>query len=157
MVISASEKPGARLKRDTAIDLVVSKGPAPIKISSHVGRRFAAAEAALRKAGFTVVTKTEHSDEVAKGLVLRQDPSTGSGRRGDTITLTRSLGPVLVPVPNVRSMGVRAAEQVMAEAGFKTKVRAAPVNYLGLGFVVYTDPRARREAPKGSTITLFVV
>ena len=157
LVLSASEKPGARLKRDTAIDLVMSKGPAPIKISSYVGRRFAAAEAALRKAGFTVVTKTEHSDEVAKGQVLRQDPSTGSGRRGDTITLTRSLGPVLVPVPNVRSMGVRAAEQVMTEAGFKTKVRAAPVNYLGLGFVVYTDPRARREAPKGSTITLFVV
>jgi eukaryotic-like serine/threonine-protein kinase len=52
---------------------------------------------------------------------------------------------------------VRAAEQVMAAAGFRTKVQAAPVNYLGLGYVVYTDPRGRREAPKGSTITLFVV
>ena len=31
------------------------------------------------------------------------------------------------------------------------------VREFGLGFVVYTDPRARREAPKGSTITLFVV
>jgi serine/threonine-protein kinase len=54
-------------------------------------------------------------------------------------------------------MGVRAAEQVMAEAGFNTKVQAAAINYLGLGFVVYTDPRARREAPRGSTITLYVV
>ena len=31
------------------------------------------------------------------------------------------------------------------------------VNYIGIGFVVYTDPRARTEAPKGSTITLYVV
>jgi serine/threonine-protein kinase len=30
-------------------------------------------------------------------------------------------------------------------------------NYLGLGYVVYTDPRARSQAPKGSTITLYVV
>jgi eukaryotic-like serine/threonine-protein kinase len=52
---------------------------------------------------------------------------------------------------------VRAAEQAMADAGFRTKVQAVSVNYLGLGYVVYTDPRARREAPKGSTITLFVV
>ncbi|HWJ52607.1 MAG TPA: PASTA domain-containing protein [Propionibacteriaceae bacterium] len=60
-------------------------------------------------------------------------------------------------MPNVRSMGVSAAERVMAEAGFQTRVQAAPVNYLGLGFVVYTNPRARSAAPKGSTITLFVV
>ena len=157
VVLGASAKPGARLKRDASINLVVSKGPAPIKISDYVGQRFSRAEASLRKAGFLVVTKTTHSDEVAKGRVLQQDPSSGVGRKGDTITLTRSLGPVLVQVPNVRSMGVRAAEQAMAGAGFKTRVQAAPVNYLGLGFVVYTDPRSRREAPKGSTITLFVV
>ena len=54
-------------------------------------------------------------------------------------------------------MGIRAAEGVMADAGFKTRTQPAPVNYLGLGFVVYTNPRARSEAPKGSTITLFVV
>ena len=44
--------------------------------------------------------------------------------KGDTITLTESLGPVMVTIPNVRSMGVNAAEKAMAEAGFKTKVQA---------------------------------
>ena len=63
--------------------------------------------------------------------------------KGDTVTLIESLGPVLVTVPNVRAMGVRAAETVMADAGFKTKVQAVAVNYLGLGYVVYTNPRAR--------------
>ena len=157
VVISASKKAGAPLKRGTEIDLVVSKGPAPIPIKSYVGRKYAAAEKALRRAGFTVVTERRHSDEVANGLVLTQNPSSGEGRRGDTITLTESLGPVLVRVPNVSSMGVKAAQKVMANAGFKTRVRPVAVNYLGLGYVAYTDPRTRSQAPKGSTITLYVV
>ena len=157
IVLSASPKPGTSLKRDARVDLVISKGPAPIRITNYTERRASTAERSLRKRGFAVVIRTAHSDEVAKGVVLEQDPASGVGRKGDTITLTESLGPVLVRVPNVRSMGVRAAEKVMADAGFKTRTRPAPVNYLGLGFVVYTNPRARGEAPKGSTITLFVV
>ncbi|WP_425560657.1 PASTA domain-containing protein [Microlunatus capsulatus] len=60
-------------------------------------------------------------------------------------------------VPNVRAMGVRAAEKVMREAGFRTRVQAAAVNYIGVGFVVSTGPKIRSQAPKGSTITLYVV
>ena len=54
-------------------------------------------------------------------------------------------------------MGVRAAQKVMADAGFKTKVRPVAVNYIGVGFVVYSSPRGSTQAPKGSTITLYVV
>ena len=157
VVISASRKPGDPLKRGTGIDLVVSNGPAPIPIKSYVGKKFVAAERALRRAGFTVVAERRHSDKVAKGLVLAQNPRSGDGRRGDTITLTESLGPVLVRVPNVARMGVKAAEQVMAESGFKTRVRPVAVNYLGLGYVAFTGPRGRSDAPKGSTVTLYVV
>ena len=157
IVISASRKPGAPLKRETPIDLVVSKGPAPIPVKNYVGKRFAPAAAALRRAGFTVVAERKHSDAVAKGLVLAQDPKSGQGQRGDTVTLTESLGPVMVQVPNVSRMGIKAAERVMAAAGFKTRVRPVAVNFLGLGYVAFSDPRGRREAPKGSTITLYVV
>ena len=99
------------LRRDTRIDLVVSKGPAPIPIKNYVGKKFDTAAAALRKAGFTVVAERKHSDEVAKGLVLAQDPKSGQGQRGDTVTLTESLGPVMVQVPNVARMGVKAARE----------------------------------------------
>jgi eukaryotic-like serine/threonine-protein kinase len=157
VVMSASKQPGASLKRDTKIDLVVSKGPAPIPVENYVGKKFRPAAAALRKAGFAVAAEQRHSDQVAKGLVLAQDPKSGAGKRGDTVTLTESLGPVMVRVPNVSRMGVKAAEKVMAGAGFKTRVRPVAVNYLGLGYVSFSDPRARREAPKGSTITLYVV
>ena len=37
----------------------------------------------------------------------------------------------------------------MKEAGFKTRVKAVAVNYIGVGFVVYSSPGAAKEAPKG--------
>lgn len=157
MVADASHDPGTPLKPQTAVDLVISDGPKPIKIIDYSGRDTDAAVAALKKAGFAVTVKTENSDTVPKGEVINQTPSSGTGVRGDEISLVSSLGPVLVTVPNVRAMGTRAAQQVMKEAGFTTRVKPVATNYLGVGFVVYTDPRARSQAPKGSTITLFVV
>ena len=157
VVLSASAKPGAQLKRDAPVNLVVSRGPAPIRIKNYVGRRSTGAQKALRSSGFTVVVTTAHSDQVAKGLVLVQTPASGRGHKGDTITLTESLGPVLVVVPNVRSMGIRAAERAIAQAGFRTRVQAAPVNYLGLGFLATPThaPAVRRlRAPPSP---LFVV
>jgi serine/threonine-protein kinase len=64
---------------------------------------------------------------------------------------------VLVQVPYVRNMGVKAAREAMADAGFRSRVRPVAVNYLGLGYVAYSDPPARSQAPKGSVITLHVV
>ena len=90
-------------------------------------------------------------------MVISQSPDKGTGVKGDTVTLKESLGPVMVTIPNVRSMGVDAAKKVMTEAGFKTKVQAVAVNYIGIGYVVYSKPSAKSEAPKGSTITLYVV
>ena len=157
VVLSSSELSGASLKRDAPIDLTVSRGPAPIKIKNFVDKPAATAEQALTKAGFKVVITTEHSDKIAKDRVISQDPKSGKGMKGDEVTLTKSLGPVLVTVPNVSRMGVKAAQGVMKQAGFKTKVQPVAVNYIGIGFVVYSNPRARTEAPKGSTITLYVV
>ena len=107
LVITASEKAGSPAEAGHRRSTWSSPGVRRRSRSRATSGSRRAAEAALRKAGFTVVTNTEHSDKIAKGLVIRQDPTSGTGRRGDTITLTRSLGPVLVTVPNVRSMGVR--------------------------------------------------
>jgi serine/threonine-protein kinase len=156
-VISASYAPGTKLKSGATVDLTVSKGPQPIKITDYTGKSAAAAEKALERAGFKVKITTKHSDSVDKGVVISQSPAKGAGVKGDTITLQQSLGPVMVTIPNVRSMGVDAAKKVMAASGFKTEVKAVAVNYIGIGYVVYSKPSAKSQAPKGSTITLYVV
>ena len=157
LVVSASEKTGQGLKPDSRVDLVVSKGVQPIKITDYTGKPADDAEKALQKAGFTVVEQTDHSDSVAKDSVISQSPDQGTGKKGDTITVVRSLGPVLVSVPYTKGMGMRAAERLLHDAGFTTKIRPVAINYIGVGFVVYTNPKARSQAPKGSLITIYVV
>ena len=99
---------------------------------------------------------TANSDEVDAGDVVSQDPPKGTLAKGDEVALVRSLGPVLVTVPNVRAMGIRKAEETMKEAGFSIKTKKA-TNYLGLGYVVTSSPGGGKQAPKGSTITLYLV
>jgi serine/threonine-protein kinase len=157
IVLSASEQPGARLKKGTPINLVVSTGPKPVPITDYQGTPYDAAVAALSAAGFRIVERSAYSHKVAKDLVLTQDPRSGHGASGETITLTRSLGPKLVTVPNVQRMGVPAARKVLQEAGFRIKVQPVGINPAGVRYVLYSNPGARTEAPKGSTITLYVV
>jgi eukaryotic-like serine/threonine-protein kinase len=157
VVLSASEKPGTRLKKQTGIDLVVSNGPKPLVITNYQGTPYDAAAAALSSAGFRLIQRSAYSNNVAKDLVLRQDPQSGHGAPGDTITLTRSLGPNLVTVPDVQRMALPAARKAMRKAGFKTKVQPVAINRAGAKHVVYTNPSASTEAVKGTTITLFVV
>jgi serine/threonine protein kinase/beta-lactam-binding protein with PASTA domain len=156
-VISASQQPGVRLKKRTAINIVVCAGPKPIPITDYRGTPYDAAAAALTSAGFRVVEKSSYSHKVAKDFVLRQDPRSGGAAPGTTITLTRSLGPQLVQVPNVQRMAVPAARKVMREAGFKTQLQPIGINRDGLGHVVYTNPGTGAELAKGSTIILYVV
>jgi serine/threonine-protein kinase len=156
-VLRASERAGTLLRKGTKVDLVVSRGPQPLTIVNYEGTDADTAIRELKQNGFAVAVSTERSQTVARGLVIRQSPRGGTGIRGDTINITRSLGPNLVTVPNVRSMEVRAAEEVMQRAGFKTEIKASPLRNGDTGFVVYTNPRARSQVPKGSTITLFVI
>ncbi len=157
VVLEASEKPGASLKKQTPIDLVLSKGPKPIKIKDFTGESAARAEQELTDDGFKVKINSEHSDTVDAGLVIKQSPDSGSGHKSDPIELTKSLGPVLITVPNVRSMPKDRAIEVMRNAGFVVETKPAPVNFLNLGFVAYSDPGERTKAPKGSTVTLYLV
>jgi beta-lactam-binding protein with PASTA domain len=157
LVVVAAYPPGRALKPDTPVDLTVSAGPRPVKIIDYSGQDTDQAVAALKQSGFAVTVTTQNSDTVPKGRLISQAPNSGTGVKGDRVSLTSSLGPVLVTVPNVRRMGVSAAEQAMKDAGFRTRVKPVLINYLGLGFVVYTRPGGGSQAPKGTTVTLYVI
>ena len=156
VVLDAGRDPGASLKRDAAVALVVSGGPRPVELADWTGKDADTAVAALKKAGLAVTVTTASSDEVDAGDVISQDPPKGDLAKGDEVALVRSLGPVLVTVPNVRAMGIRKAEETMKDAGFSIRTKKA-TNYLGLGYVVTSSPGGGKQAPKGSTITLYLV
>ncbi|MCL1841806.1 MAG: Stk1 family PASTA domain-containing Ser/Thr kinase, partial [Propionibacteriaceae bacterium] len=95
MVISASQDPGAQLKANTAIDLVVSQGRQPIDVTSYVGQPGDAASTALTQAGLAPKQTTAYSTDsgspcakgsdgqpVPSGVVCAQNPASGTLFKG---------------------------------------------------------------------------
>ncbi|GAB3697925.1 Stk1 family PASTA domain-containing Ser/Thr kinase [Mariniluteicoccus flavus] len=156
VVLRSSVEPGTKLKRDDRVDLVVSKGPRPIDVPTFTGKSADEAKAALEKLGLKVDVKTENHKQVPVGRVISQTPDKGQAKKGDTITLVRSLGPVMVAVPQTRAMGVAEATDALKKAGFQVATKQSGT-YLGLGYVAYSEVAAGSKAPEGSTITLFLV
>jgi eukaryotic-like serine/threonine-protein kinase len=156
-VIRTSPKAGTTLKPGATVDLVLSRGRKPLAIKDWTGESFDDARAALEGRRLEVaVAGEEHSDTVAEGDVISQDPTTGTLFRGDTVSFVVSLGPELVEVPRVRAMGVEAATELLQGLGFTVETEESD-SYLGLGYVFSSDPASGEEVPKGSTITLFLI
>ena len=158
LVLAASAKAGASLKRDAAVDLVVSRGPKPIPIKNYVNSPTASAKAALTKAGFTVkiTTAALRQDRQGSGGQAESGLRQGhEGRHRHPDLLTRTGAGDRAERPRDGRTRRREGD---GRRRFQDQGRSTPpVNYIGIGFVVYTDPQARQQAPKGSTITLYVV
>ncbi|MDO5499863.1 MAG: Stk1 family PASTA domain-containing Ser/Thr kinase [Propionibacteriaceae bacterium] len=156
LVTATSAEPGEPMRRDAQIDLTLSKGPQPIRIANQSGRGADQAQANLEQAGFKVVVRTAHSPSVAAGAIISQNPHQGFGKRGDTITLVRSIGPALVRVPEIKALPTDQATKQLTDAGFKVETKPGE-NFLDIGYALRTDPPAGQQAPEGSTVTLFVL
>jgi serine/threonine-protein kinase len=155
-VITADPAPGTKQRPDTAVDLLVSKGPRPIAIPNYTGKPGAAATKALTKLGFKVSATQDYSDAVPTGSVVSQSPSSGIGHKGDEIALVVSKGPETVQLPDVRTMKIDDAAAVLSRLGLFTEVRHATL-YAGLDRVVATTPGPGSHVPRGTRITLIVV
>ena len=137
------------VKRDTEVDLILSKGRQPVEVVDYTGKDAGNAQKALEKAGFKVDVKRAYNDTVGQGKVISQDPKSGTKFKGDTITLTASLGPEFIAVPNVVGKLANEAEKILKNAGFKVKRQ----------FGIPGNPRVQSTSPSGkaragSTITI---
>ena len=93
IVIASDPKGGTSQRFGTIVDLVVSKGRRPIPVGSWVGKSADDAEQALKKRGLKVDVSQQYSDSVAAGVVISQDPKTGTLFKNDTVQLARLPGP----------------------------------------------------------------
>lgn len=155
-VVTSTPAAGEMLRRDTAVDLVISKGPKPIEIVDWTGKPFTDAEHWAKSRKLKVEKTEEFSDTVPAGSVISQNPTEGDLFKGDTITFVVSKGPELVAIPRVVAMGVQAAHQALEGAGFVVQEKHSSV-YLGLGYVTSVSPGEGQKAPRGSTVTIYLV
>jgi beta-lactam-binding protein with PASTA domain len=156
-VISQFPAPDTQLRRDAAVNLVVSLGPAPVDVPAVVGKSEDEAVQLLKDAGLTAQVSPEqvNSRDIPAGSVAVQTPASGQVERGSEVTLTISKGPVMVQVPNVVRRSPDEARAQLEGLGFQVQIS----ELLGglLGIVQSQDPSGGSMAPEGSVITLRVV
>ncbi len=155
-VVSQATSPGSQVKRDTRVDLVVSRGPAPVELGDWVGKPLAEASAWAETAGLKVAASEENHDTIPAGSIISQNPAAGTAHRGDTLTLVVSKGPVMVAIPgDLRGKSADDAARILREAGFKPEVKRL-VNG-GFGLVLRTEPAEGTMVPRGSVVTVLLV
>lgn len=157
IIATVSQPRGTELKKGTSVDLVVSKGPQPIAIQDFTGKKADKAREELEKAGFAVAVEEKNSDDVDKGKVITQTPNGGDGKRGDTITLSVSKGPVMVKVPQVAGKTEAEATAALKGSGFGVKVVHATPEWLREDKVKAASPTEGAMAKQGAEVTLWVI
>jgi beta-lactam-binding protein with PASTA domain len=95
-VLSESPVAGTAVAAGSAVNLMVSSGPAPILVPNVTGETQVAATSALTTAGLVLGTVTTvSSSAVASGNVVSESPAAGSSvAAGTAVSLTVSTGPV---------------------------------------------------------------
>ena len=155
-VIRTDPGRGTPQKRDTAVDLLVSKGPKPIKVPDFTGRDAEAAETWFSRRDVEVGVTERFHDEVADGKVISQSPDSGVTHRGEKVELVVSKGPEMIAIPRVRGQRVKTATETLENLGFEVVTENSSI-YLGWGIVGQVDPGEGSMAARGSTVTLTLV
>lgn len=117
--VMAQEYPeGTVLEKNLVVSVKVSKGTGAIDLTALglEGMESQAAQLLLAGKNLVVVMQEENNDLVPLGYVIRYDPLVL--RDGETVTLTVSLGPVMVPVPDIEGKGRADAEKELLALGF---------------------------------------
>jgi len=156
-VVSSSPGPGARVRKDGTVALVVSAGPERHAVPDVAGTSLAEAKRAITAARLAVGTvRYAYSSDVRAGRVVGSSPGAGRSLAPNTpVTLTVSRGPAPVALPSVVGLPVDQAQQQLTDAGFTVQVAPSPVysDTVAAGDVARQSPGGA-TAPTGATVTL---
>jgi eukaryotic-like serine/threonine-protein kinase len=141
----------------TRVRINVSAGPRPISVPSVVNLPYDQARAELQGAGFGV-TRVDVASDLAKGIVVDQDPSGGTeSSRGTTVTLSVSRGPSTVAVPDVTFEDATVARATLENAGFRVREVVEATDDPSMdGIVTAQAPTGTTQAEQNSLVTIFV-
>jgi serine/threonine-protein kinase len=154
-VIRTDPAAGQRLRPGTSVKLFVSKGPQPVAVPNLAGKTQSEATSTLTGLGFKVAVTSTFSDTVPKGVVIDNNPNSGTAPKGSTVTLNVSKGPEFVQMPNLRYDTTSDATNQLRDLGLVVQVKTEVHGGNGQ-LVLETDPKAGKKVRVGSTVTLLV-
>ena len=147
-VIGTDPKSGEKVKRNSVVNIVVTKGVEKIALISYVGKGGDEALSELTNSGFDVKVVYKFSDKVFKGQVVSQSPEISDAiGLGSKIELVLSKGPEFVFVPNVLGKNKNDASLDLENLGLKVVTK-------GTGKVNNISPAIGTKVKQGAVITL---
>jgi len=145
---------GERIKRDSQVNLFISKGIEQIALSNYKGKSGEQALNELTDAGFDVKTKYVFSEDLPIGAVISQTPGAGEADKGSTITLLVSKGSEFVFIPNIFSVSETKAIAALKDQDLKVVVKK--VGKKKTKVVTNVSPKVGTKVKRGSTVTITV-
>ena len=149
---------GQEVIKGTAVDIVVSQGPAPRVVPDLRGMTIDAATVALNDLQLIINrADDEFSIDVPIGGVASQSPAAGESlAKGSSVTVAISKGPDVVTMPNLATLtNLDAVRTAITNAGLTVgnvtgRVRGAPIAATVGGQVV----AAGQLIPRGSVVDI---
>jgi serine/threonine-protein kinase len=155
-VISTNPASGQSVKRDTKINLLVSKGVEQVALVSYIGKSGEQALNELTESGFSVEVGYAFNENVPELAVIMQNPAGGvSVNKGAKVVIQISKGPRYTYVPKtVITMEAKAAQEMLESLGLKVKVVSVGNNKKKV--VKKVSPAVNTKVKRGSTVTITV-
>ncbi len=149
--------PGDEVLKGTAVQLLVSTGPALREVPSIIGLTLDQAKELLDPLRLDLLeTPPSNSNAAAEGLIGAQSPPPGEKVARDTgIAFSISLGPDLVELPNIIGNNYAIVEPRLKEAGFVVgNVTGRKQNRLQKALIVGQEVANGDLVARGSTVDL---
>jgi serine/threonine-protein kinase len=154
-VIRQSAPAGSEIPLGSTVNVVVSKGHAPVDVPSVVGMPADKATKVLEGAGFHVEPTIGFSERVERDLVMSVNPPEGtSSPYASTVTITVSVGPEEFPAPNFYGLSADQARTLAERWGLELALFTVPGTD---GSTVTSQlPQSGTTVRYGATISLYL-
>lgn len=154
-VISSTPSAGEKVKRDSIVNLTISKGVETINLDSYIGKSGEQALNELTDAGFEVDSKYAYDEKVLSGAIISQSPAGGTpAPKGSKISLVISKGSQYVFIPNLFSITEAKAIAALKDLGLEVKVKK--IGTKSVKKVTAVSPKVGSKVKRGSTVTITV-
>jgi beta-lactam-binding protein with PASTA domain len=155
-VISSTPASGSSVKRDSKVNLIVSKGIEQVALVSYVGKSGEQALNELTEAGFNVEPGYAFSETTPELAVISQSPEGGaSANKGGTVKILISKGPRYTFIPKtIITMEAGAGKAMLESLGLKVKVIS--IGNAKTKVVKKVSPAVNTKVLRGSLVTITV-
>jgi beta-lactam-binding protein with PASTA domain/tRNA A-37 threonylcarbamoyl transferase component Bud32 len=153
VVVQVVPNQGTSVDPDRKLDIVLSKGPAPVKIPDVSDMPFEEARTTLTDLKFKVKRGDDvFSGSIDEGNVVSTAPGIGTAAPFQSeVTVQVSKGPDLVTVPNLANLRSDEASEALEERGLEMDVEGS---FRRNDRITGQDPAPGDQIERGSTVTV---